>query len=159
MKIGFGYDAHRLAPGRALIIGGVEIPYHQGLQGHSDADVLLHSLIDAMLGAIGSGDIGKHFPDTDPAYYGASSLDLLGRTFGMVRAAGYSVLNTDSVVVAQAPKIAPFIEEMRRNIAKSLEIEPGRVSVKATTTEGMGFTGRGEGISAYSVCLLVEPGS
>lgn len=156
MKIGFGYDAHRFAPGRELMIGGVKIPYHQGLQGHSDADVLLHSLSDAMLGALGLGDIGVHFPDTDAAYLGASSLDLLSRVFAMVRSEGYSVLNTDSVVVAQAPKIAPFIDQMRRNIAKALQTEPGRLNIKATTTEGMGFTGRGEGISAYSVCLLVE---
>ncbi|MBW2722343.1 MAG: 2-C-methyl-D-erythritol 2,4-cyclodiphosphate synthase [Deltaproteobacteria bacterium] len=143
IRVGFGYDAHRLVPGRPLILGGVAIPYDHGLDGHSDADVLLHAACDALLGAAGLGDLGHHFPDTDPELEGVSSIKLLKRVGGMVRDAGFGLQNLDSTVVAQAP-------------ADALEVSPGQVSVKATTTEGMGFTGRGEGIAAYAVAALKE---
>ena len=156
IRVGFGYDAHRLVTGRALILGGVAIPYDRGLDGHSDADVLLHAICDALLGAAGLGDLGHHFPDTDPELEGVSSIELLTRVGGMVRDAGFELKNVDSTVVAQAPKLAPHIQSMTANIAKALEVSPGQVSVKATTTEGMGFTGRGEGIAAYAVVALKE---
>ena len=155
-RIGHGYDVHRLAEGRKLILGGVEIPWDRGLLGHSDADVLLHAIMDAMLGAVSLGDIGHLFPDTDPQWKGANSRVLLRevnrRLEGPVET--YHVVNVDTTIIAQAPKLAPFIEEMRRNIASDLGMEIERVSVKATTEEGLGFTGRGEGIAAQAVCLL-----
>jgi 2-C-methyl-D-erythritol 2,4-cyclodiphosphate synthase len=154
IRIGFGYDAHRLVDGRDLILGGVNIPYDRGLQGHSDADVLIHAACDALLGAAGLGDLGKHFPDTDPELEGLSSLLILKKVARMVRHEGFEVQNLDTTVVAEAPRLAPYIEEMIAAIADALEVSPGQVSVKATTTEGMGFTGRGEGIAAYAVAAL-----
>ncbi len=154
-RIGFGYDVHRLVKGRALIIGGCQIPHERGLLGHSDADVLTHAIIDAILGALAKGDIGKHFPDTDPAYEGADSLLLLERVMKSVREDGYRVNNVDSTVVAQEPKLAPHIEEMKRNIAGVLELQSGQVSIKASTTEGLGPAGRREGIEAYAVVSLI----
>jgi len=154
MRIGHGYDVHRLVEGRKLIIGGVDIPYTKGLLGHSDADVLLHAISDAILGAIGEGDIGRHFPDTDPQYKGADSLKLLSHVMGLANARGYRLGNLDATIVAQRPKLAPHIPLMRENIAKVLFTETDRVNVKATTTEELGFTGRGEGIAAYAVALL-----
>ncbi len=156
IRVGFGYDAHRLVSGRRLILGGVDIPHHLGLQGHSDADVLLHAACDALLGAAGLGDLGRHFPDTDPELAGLSSLTLLRRVAGMVRDGGFELQNLDTTVVAQAPKLAPHIQTMIANIAEAMEVSPGQVSVKATTTEGMGFTGSGEGIAAYAVAVLIE---
>ena len=156
MRIGTGYDVHRLQEGRALVIGGVRIPYHLGLLGHSDADVLLHAVSDALLGAAALGDIGKLFPDSDPRYLGADSKVLLEETARFVREHGYGIGNVDATIIAQAPKMAPYHDEMVRNIAEALQIDPGRVSVKATTEEHLGFTGRGEGIAAQAVCLLVE---
>ncbi|MCH5266567.1 MAG: 2-C-methyl-D-erythritol 2,4-cyclodiphosphate synthase [Lachnospiraceae bacterium] len=158
MRIGIGYDVHRLVPERKLIIGGVEIEYEKGLLGHSDADVLLHAIMDALLGAAALGDIGRHFPDTDSAYEGASSLDLLSHVGGLVRQEGYRVGNVDAVIIAQRPKMSPHIENMRKNIAEALQIQVGQVNVKATTEEGMGFTGSGEGISSQAVCLLEDVG-
>ena len=154
MRIGQGYDVHRLVEGRKLILGGVEIPYEKGLLGHSDADVLLHAIMDAMLGAAALGDIGRHFPDTDPAYKGADSMVLLQACREKLRAAGYRVHNLDALICAQAPKMAPHIETMRANIARALALEVDAVNVKATTTERLGFVGDGSGISAYAVCLL-----
>ena len=154
MRIGFGYDAHRLVEGRPLVIGGVEIPFELGLLGHSDADVLLHAITDAMLGAAALGDIGTHFPDTDPAWKGADSRDLLERAARIVAEAGYSVGNVDATVVLERPKLKPYFEEMREKIAKCVGIEAGSVSVKATTNEGMGFIGRQEGCAAFAVCTL-----
>lgn len=154
MRIGHGYDVHRLVEGRKLILGGVDVPYAKGLLGHSDADVLLHAISDAILGAIGEGDIGKHFPDTDPAYKGADSIKLLRHVMDLAEAKGYRIGNVDATVVAQRPKLAPFIPQMRSNIARALSTEEDRVNVKATTTEELGFAGRGEGIAAYSVALL-----
>ena len=156
MRIGHGYDVHRLVPGRALILGGVDIPYALGLEGHSDADVLLHAVSDALLGAAGLGDIGRHFPDTDPQYKGADSLKLLETVGQKVAAAGYRVSNIDVTMIAQRPKLAPYIETMERNIARVLDLEPGRVNVKATTEERLGFTGTGEGMACHAVCLLEE---
>lgn len=156
IRIGQGYDVHRLTAGRKLILGGVEIPFEKGLLGHSDADVLLHALCDALLGAAALGDIGKHFPDSDPAYAGVSSLFLLEETARLLREAGYTVGNVDSTVIAQKPKLAPFLPEMRRNIARVLGIPVEHVSVKATTEEGLGFTGSGEGIAASAVALLFK---
>ena len=156
IRIGFGYDAHRLVAGRDLIIGGVNIPYNRGLQGHSDADVLIHAACDALLGAAGLGDLGSHFPDTDPELEGVSSIVILKRVAGMVRDRGLELENLDTTVVAEAPKLAPFVEKMIARIADALEVNPEQVSVKATTTEGMGFTGRGEGIAAYAVAALTE---
>lgn len=154
LRIGHGYDVHRLKKGRALILGGVTIPYELGLDGHSDADVLLHAVMDALLGAAALGDIGKLFPDTDPAYEGASSLTLL-RTVGETLAnAGFRVVNIDATVLAQAPKLAPYREEMRRHMADSLGLDLSCVSVKATTEEGLGFTGSGEGIAAHAIALI-----
>lgn len=154
MRIGQGYDVHRLTEGRKCIIGGVEIPYEKGLLGHSDADVLLHAVMDAMLGAAALGDIGKHFPDNDPRYEGISSMELLRCTCLKLRDAGYSVVNIDSTIIAQRPKMAGYIEKMRINIAEALEIDVNCVSVKATTEEGLGFTGAGEGIAASAVCMI-----
>ncbi|HWI41233.1 MAG TPA: 2-C-methyl-D-erythritol 2,4-cyclodiphosphate synthase [Verrucomicrobiae bacterium] len=154
MRIGHGYDVHQLVGGRKLILGGVEVPYTRGLLGHSDADVLLHAICDAILGALGEGDIGKHFPDTDPAYRGISSLKLLRHVMNLAEGRGFRIGNLDSTIVAQRPKLAPFIGEMRGNIARTLECEPELINVKATTTEELGFAGRGEGIAAYAVVLL-----
>ena len=154
LRIGHGYDVHKLVEGRRLIIGGVDIPYEKGLLGHSDADVLLHAISDALLGAAALGDIGKHFPDTDEAYKNADSLILLSKVGELLSAAGYKPSNIDSTVIAQAPKLAPHIENMRKNIAKALGIELDAVSVKATTEERLGFSGRGEGISAHAVCII-----
>ena len=154
MRIGTGYDVHRLVKDRDLILGGVKIDYEYGLLGHSDADVLVHAIMDALLGAAALGDIGKHFPDTDPAYKGISSVNLLEHVAGLLKENGYSVGNIDSVIIAQSPKMAPHIENMRKNIARALSIELSRISVKATTEEGLGFTGAGEGISSHAVCLL-----
>ncbi|MCG9969119.1 2-C-methyl-D-erythritol 2,4-cyclodiphosphate synthase [Pelotomaculum terephthalicicum JT] len=155
MRVGFGYDVHRLVAGRPLVLGGVNIPYEKGLLGHSDADVLAHAVMDALLGAAGEGDIGRHFPDSDQQYKGISSLNLLSRVGHVLAAKGLTVGNIDSVVVAQAPKLAPFIGEMKVRMAESLLIEPGRVNVKATTTEGLGFTGTGGGIAAYAIALVL----
>ncbi len=154
MRVGMGYDVHRLVEERKLILGGVEIPYEKGLLGHSDADVLLHAIMDAMLGAAALGDIGRHFPDTDPAYKGADSMVLLQACREKLRAAGYRVHNLDALICAQAPKMAPHIETMRANIARALQLDVDAVNVKATTTERLGFVGDGSGISAYAVCLL-----
>ncbi|WP_145022988.1 2-C-methyl-D-erythritol 2,4-cyclodiphosphate synthase [Geobacter argillaceus] len=156
MRIGHGYDVHRLVAERKLILGGVEIPHGKGLLGHSDADVLLHAISDAILGAIGEGDIGKHFPDTDPAYKGASSIKLLRHVFLLADDKGYRIGNVDATIVAQRPKLAPYIQQMRENIAETLDCEPDRVNVKATTTEELGFAGRGEGIATYAVALLTQ---
>jgi len=154
MRIGHGYDVHRLVEGRKLILGGVDIPWEKGLLGHSDADVLLHAISDAILGAIGEGDIGRHFPDTDPRFKGADSLLLLEHVMGLADGKGYRLGNVDATIVAQRPKLAPHIPLMRENIARVLGAEPDRVNVKATTTEELGFCGRGEGIAAYAVALL-----
>lgn len=154
MRIGHGYDVHCLVEGRKLILGGVDVPYERGLLGHSDADVLLHAIADAILGALALGDIGKHFPDTDPQYKGADSRKLLRHVLALADQKGYLLGNVDATVVAQRPKLAPFIAEMRANIAKDLDAEPDRVNVKATTTEQLGFAGRGEGIAAYAVVLM-----
>ncbi|MBQ6066939.1 MAG: 2-C-methyl-D-erythritol 2,4-cyclodiphosphate synthase [Clostridia bacterium] len=153
-RIGHGYDVHRFAENRALILGGVTIPYEKGLLGHSDADVLLHAISDALLGAAALGDIGKHFPDTDERYRGADSLLLLQRTAELVRESGYAAVNIDATVVAQKPKLAPYIEEMRANIARACGLPKEAVSVKATTEEGLGFTGELLGVSAHAVCLI-----
>lgn len=154
MRIGMGYDVHRLMEGRDLILGGVKIPYEKGLLGHSDADVLLHAVMDALLGAAALGDIGKHFPDTDPAYEGASSMRLLEHVGKLLEERLYVVENIDATIIAQRPKMAPHIEKMRRNIAAALHLELDQVNVKATTEEGLGFTGTGEGISAQAVACL-----
>lgn len=154
MRVGFGYDAHALVTGRPLFLGGIEIPYLFGLQGHSDADVLLHAICDALLGAIGEGDIGKHFPDTDSQYRDIRSTVLLKRVINKIKEKGFHLLNIDATIVAQRPKLSEFIPRMVKQIADVLEIEPGRVNVKATTTEGLGFAGRGEGIGAYAVALV-----
>lgn len=156
MRIGHGYDVHRLTEGRRLILGGVDIPWEKGLLGHSDADVLTHAVMDALLGAAGLGDIGKHFPDTDPAYAGADSLKLLARVMELLGMRGLSVGNVDATILAQRPKLAPYIPQMRDNLARVMETEPLRVNVKATTEEGLGFTGSGEGMAAHAVCLLME---
>lgn len=156
MRIGNGYDVHKLVENRPLILGGVEIEYDKGLLGHSDADVLVHAIMDALLGAAALGDIGKHFPDTDPKYSGISSIYLLKCVAELLKTNGFTVSNIDSIVAAQKPKLAPHIERMRKNIAEALGLEETCVSVKATTTEKLGFEGRGEGISAYAVCLLNE---
>ena len=156
MRIGHGYDVHRLVEGRDLIIGGVKIPHTLGLLGHSDADVLLHAVSDALLGAAGLGDIGKHFPDTDPQYKGADSLKLLQIVGEKVAEKGYRVSNIDVTMIAQRPKLRPYIEAMERNIAGALNIDPSRVNVKATTEERLGFTGNEDGMSCHAVCLLEE---
>ncbi len=154
MRIGQGYDVHQLVAERPLILGGIEIPYRLGLLGHSDADVLLHAICDAILGALGEGDIGKHFPDSDATYRGISSLKLLRHVVALAAAAGYGVANLDSTVVAQRPKLAPYIGDMVKNIAEACGVDRRQVNVKATTTEELGFEGRGEGISAQAVVLL-----
>ena len=154
IRIGHGYDVHKLVEGRRLILGGVDIPYEKGLLGHSDADVLLHAISDALLGAAALGDIGKHFPDTDSAYKDADSLVLLSQVNKIINSAGYKVSNVDATVIAQAPKLALHIESMRKNIAYALSADLNDVSVKATTEERLGFTGRGEGISAHAVCII-----
>ena len=156
MRIGHGYDVHRLVEGRALILGGVNIPFEKGLLGHSDADVLTHAVMDALLGAAALGDIGKHFPDSDPAYKGADSLALAREVTKLLRAKNYCIGNVDATVLAQAPKLAPHIPQMRQNLAEALGIPVDAVSVKATTEERLGFTGAGEGIAAHAVCLLEE---
>lgn len=154
IRIGHGYDVHAFAENRKCIIGGVTIPYEKGLLGHSDADVLLHAISDSLLGAAALGDIGKHFPDTDPEFKDADSLVLLEKVNDLLAQNGYKIVNVDSTVIAQAPKLAPYIVDMRENIAKALKLNIDFVSVKATTEEKMGFTGRKEGISAHSVCLI-----
>ena len=156
MRIGHGYDVHALVPGRKLILGGVEIPYALGLDGHSDADVLLHAVMDALLGAAALRDIGYHFPDTDPTYKGADSMQLLKEVGRKIAAAGYRVGNIDVTMIAQKPKLKDYIPTMAKNIAAALEIEENRVNVKATTEEHLGFTGTGEGMSCHAVCLLEE---
>lgn len=156
MRIGHGYDVHRLVPGRKLILGGVDIPHETGLLGHSDADVLLHAVCDAILGAIAAGDIGRHFPDSDPAYKGADSIKLLRHVMDLAREKGYGIGNIDATIVAQKPKLAPYIERMKLNIAATLDADPDRINVKATTTEELGFAGRKEGIAAYAVALLQQ---
>lgn len=154
MRIGHGYDVHRLSAGRALIIGGVNVPYKKGLLGHSDADVLLHAVCDALLGAAALGDIGKHFPDSDSEFEGISSLILLKKTADLLKENGYCIVNIDATVVAQQPKLAPYIEKMIENISGTLEIPETSVNVKATTEEGLGFTGTGEGMAAHAVCII-----
>ena len=156
MRIGHGYDVHRLKAGRKLILGGVDIPWKLGLDGHSDADVLTHAVMDALLGAAALGDIGKLFPDTDPQYRGISSLKLLAEVGRHLGEAGWRIENIDATILAQRPKLAPHIPQMIENLASTLGIAPGQVSVKATTEEGLGFTGSGEGIAAHAVCLLTE---
>lgn len=158
MRVGIGYDAHRLVEGRKLVLGGEEIEFPKGLLGYSDADLLCHSIADALLGASGLGDLGKHFPANDPKYEGISSLKLLREVRQMVIAKGFSISYIDSVVIAQKPKLAKYLERMREKIAASVGIKKGRVSVKATTTEGLGFSGRGEGMEAMAVVLLTEKG-
>ena len=155
-RIGQGYDVHRLTEGRALVLGGVTVPWEKGLLGHSDADVLTHAVMDALLGAAGLGDIGKHFPDTDPAYKGADSLKLLARVAALLEERGYAVGNVDATILAQRPKLAPHIPAMRENLAWVMGISPDQVNVKATTEEGLGFTGSGEGMAAHAVCLLMN---
>jgi len=154
MRIGQGFDVHALVPGRKLIIGGVEIPYNKGLDGHSDADVLLHALCDALLGAAAMGDIGGHLPDTDARYKGADSRRLLRAVCALVQEAGYRIVNLDATIIAQAPKMAPHIPGMVNNIAGDLGLSRGQVNIKATTTEGLGYTGRGEGIAASAIVML-----
>ena len=154
MRIGQGYDVHRLTEGRKLILGGVTIPYEKGLLGHSDADVLVHAVMDALLGAAALGDIGQHFPDTDPEYEGISSIKLLEKVGELLEERGFVIENIDATVIAQRPKLAPYREEMRKNMAAALKIVPEQVGVKATTEEGLGFTGSGEGISAMAIALL-----
>lgn len=156
MRIGHGYDVHRLVEGRRLIMGGVEIPFELGLLGHSDADVLLHAVSDALLGAAALGDIGKHFPDTDPRYEGADSMKLLERVVELLEEKGFKVNNIDCTVIAQKPKLAPFIGQMKSNIAQVCGIDGDRVNVKATTEEKLGFTGELKGISAHAVCTIIE---
>ena len=157
MRVGMGYDVHRLVEGRDLIIGGVKIPYEKGLLGHSDADVLLHAISDALLGAAALGDIGKHFPDSDPAYKGIDSRLLLKKVGELIEEKGFLIENIDATIIAQAPKMRPHIETMRANIANDLGILVEQVNVKATTEEGLGFTGTGEGISSQAICLLNSP--
>lgn len=154
MRIGLGYDVHKLVEGRPLIIGGVNVPHEKGLLGHSDADVLIHAIMDGILGALALGDIGKHFPDTDEKYKGADSMKLLECVNDLINEKGYEINNIDSIIVAQSPKMAPYIEQMRRNIATVLNTDIDNISVKATTEEGLGFTGKKQGISSQSICLL-----
>jgi len=154
MRVGTGYDVHKLVPGRKLIIGGVEIPHTMGLLGHSDADVLLHAIMDALLGAAALGDIGKHFPDSDDRFKGISSMRLLQYTRDLITEKGYVVSNIDATIIAQKPKLRPYIEEMEKNVARTLRISEEQVNIKATTEEHLGFTGREEGISSQAVCLL-----
>ena len=156
MRIGFGYDVHQLVEGRKLILGGVEIPFDRGLLGHSDADVLLHAIADALLGAVGEKDLGHHFPDSDPAYKDISSLEILKKVYALVQEKNYKIENIDTTIVAERPKVGPFIDEMRKNISSTLEISPQQANVKATSTEGLGPMGRGDGIAAYASVLLKE---
>jgi 2-C-methyl-D-erythritol 2,4-cyclodiphosphate synthase len=156
MRIGTGYDVHRLVEGRKLIVGGVDIPYEKGLLGHSDADVLLHAVCDALLGAAGFGDIGRHFPDTDQRFKGISSLKLLGEVGRLLEEKGFRVNNIDATIVAERPKMAPHIAAMAANIAAAVRVDASVVNVKATTTEGLGFTGRGEGIASYAACTIMN---
>ncbi len=156
MRIGIGYDAHRLTRGRPLVLGGVEIPFEQGLEGWSDADVVVHAIIDALLGATALGDIGSHFPSDDPAYKGISSIVLLDRTGNLLREHGWRISNIDATIVAERPPLHPYIDQMRQNISQALSISKSQVGIKATTTEGLGFTGREEGIATYAVALLDE---
>jgi 2-C-methyl-D-erythritol 2,4-cyclodiphosphate synthase len=154
MRIGIGYDVHRLAAGRKLVLGGVDIPFEKGLLGHSDADVLVHAVCDALLGAAGLGDIGMHFPDTDPDYKDISSIKILAKTYELVSSKKFKIMNLDSTIFADAPKLSPYRKEMQKNIARTIEIDPECVNVKATTLEGLGMIGRGEGIGAMCVALI-----
>ena len=156
MRVGLGYDVHKLVEGRKLIIGGVDIPHEKGLLGHSDADVLIHAVMDSILGALALGDIGKHFPDTDEKYKGADSMKLLEFVYNLINEKGYNIGNIDCTIIAQSPKMAPHIQNMRENIAKTLNTSIENINVKATTEEGLGFTGAKEGISAQSICLLLK---
>lgn len=158
MRVGMGYDVHKLTEGRKLILGGVDIPWEKGLLGHSDADVLIHAIMDALLGAAALGDIGKHFPDTDPAYKGISSVKLLVHVAGLLRENDYAIGNIDATIIAQKPKMAPHIPKMRENIAEALGIKISQLNIKATTEEGLGFTGQGEGISSQAICSLYRIG-
>lgn len=155
-RIGFGYDVHRLVEGRPLILGGVEIPYPFGLEGHSDADVLTHAVIDAIIGALGAGDIGQHFPDTDPKYKGVSSLSMLKTVVDMVKREGFRLNNLDTTITAQVPKLAPYLDTMRQRLAETLSASIGQINVKATTSEGLGFCGKREGIEAFAVISLAK---
>ncbi|WP_055669237.1 2-C-methyl-D-erythritol 2,4-cyclodiphosphate synthase [Desnuesiella massiliensis] len=159
MRIGLGYDVHKLIEGRKLIIGGVDIPYEKGLLGHSDADVLTHAIMDSILGAAALGDIGRHFPDNQAKYKGISSLDLLAQVNTLLSSKGYYIENIDATIIAQKPKMAPFIEKMISNISKVLEIDSDKINIKATTEEGLGFTGSGEGISSQAICLINNKGT
>lgn len=159
MRIGMGYDVHKLVEGRDLIMGGVTIPYEKGLLGHSDADVLLHAIMDALLGAAALGDIGKHFPDTDEKYKGISSIELLKHVGSLLEENHFMIENIDATIIAQRPKMRPYIDQMRQNIADALEVDITQVNVKATTEEGLGFTGSGEGISSQAICMLTSPSS
>jgi len=154
MRIGMGYDVHRLVEGRKLVLGGVTIPFGKGLLGHSDADVLVHAVCDALLGAAGLGDIGLHFPDTDPAYKDVASIKILAKTYELISGKGFTIMNLDSTIFADAPKLSPYRDAMQKNIARTIEIEPDRVNVKATTFEGLGMIGKGEGIGAMCVALI-----
>ena len=154
MQIGIGYDVHRLVPGRQLILGGVQIPFDKGLVGHSDADVLTHAICDALLGSVGLGDIGLHFPDTDSQYKDISSLKLLARTYKKVRQKGFAICNIDTIIFAETPKIGPYRKTMLENLSRALEVDPGCINIKATTTEGLGVIGKGEGIGAMCVVLV-----
>ena len=156
MRVGHGYDVHRLVEGRKLILGGVDIPFEKGLLGHSDADVLTHALMDAMLGAAGLGDIGKHFPDTDPKYKGADSLELLSHVVGLIKENGYILGNADVTLIAQRPKVGPYIPEMLKKLADAIGCEQHRLNIKATTEEKLGFTGEGAGMACHVVCLLIK---
>jgi 2-C-methyl-D-erythritol 2,4-cyclodiphosphate synthase len=155
-RVGFGYDAHRLVEGRSLVLGGVKIPHHLGLAGHSDADVLIHAIIDALLGALAKGDIGRHFPDSDPAYKDMDSMVMLERVMKWVHSDGYRVNQMDTTIVVEKPRLAPFIETMKQGLSKTLAIRTDQVNIKATTTEGMGFCGREEGIAAYAIVSLIK---
>ncbi|MCZ8430321.1 2-C-methyl-D-erythritol 2,4-cyclodiphosphate synthase [Clostridioides difficile] len=155
MRIGLGYDVHKLTEDRKLIIGGVEIPHDKGLLGHSDADVLIHAIMDSILGALALGDIGKHFPDTDEEYKGADSMKLLEHVYNLITSKGYKIGNIDSTIIAQSPKMAPYIESMRSNISKALNTDIDNINIKATTEEGLGFTGAKQGIASQSICLLL----
>ena len=155
MRVGMGYDVHRLTEGRKLIMGGVEIPFEKGLLGHSDADVIVHAIMDALLGAAALGDIGKHFPDTDPAYEGISSIELLCHVGKLLDESNYVIENIDATIIAQRPKLRPYIEQMETNVAEALGIDRTRINIKATTEEGLGFTGTGDGISSQGICALI----
>ncbi|MDD6656431.1 MAG: 2-C-methyl-D-erythritol 2,4-cyclodiphosphate synthase [Lachnospiraceae bacterium] len=159
MRIGMGYDVHKLVEGRDLIMGGVTIPYEKGLLGHSDADVLLHAIMDSLLGAAALGDIGKHFPDTDKKYKGISSIELLKHVGSLLEENHFMIENIDATIIAQQPKMRPYIDQMRQNIADALEVDITQINVKATTEEGLGFTGSGEGISSQAICMLISPSS